>query len=435
MTTDPNPFARLRALLADLEPPPGLAPIALSLGETRLPQPPIDAAALADPQVWTRYPPLGGTAALRTALTQWLHRRFGVPPAAIGTRLEVEPSPGSKQAVSVALQLALGPAGAGAVVLPDPGYPAYAQAARVAGAEISVYDVGGPDPGDEQILAAIRAAVERAGPRVAAIVLCQPGSPRGEALTRAGLRALAALAADRQALLIVDECYLDLAQERDVPGLLEVLDDGRPGAGRFLVLHTLSKRSGAPGLRSGFVVGDLDTVAAYARHNRQCGVSTPAAVCAVAAGLWDDDEHVRLARAALLANWRAADAFLGDRPEYRRPAAGMFLWLPVPDDEAAARHLWQHQALTVMPGRYLARPAPGSSSPGAGHLRIALVHPLELTRTALERLQTCLIHCFFTSCGGAIECGRLREETPRPAAPIPSFVESRSPAVRLLTGG
>jgi aspartate/methionine/tyrosine aminotransferase len=404
VTTFRSAFSRLRELLDALDPAPGLEPVELHLGDYRGATPAAPFDALGDIPEWCRYPPLEGTAAQRAAYLGWLERRFGVTPSPAGGTIAVEPTPGSKQAVAAAIMLAVeaararpgAPASTGTprVILPNPFYPTYLAATAAAGAQPVFYSVGGPTSADPAGPSApepaaaddVAAALERAGERAAAVVLCNPGNPRGEILSVATLREIWRLATAAGAALIVDECYTDLGTRATPSGFLTVAAADARAGGPFLVLHSLSKRSGAPGLRSGFVAGDASAVAQYADFNRSCGVSSPLPVCAAAAALWSDDSHVERRREALARVWDLADEILGDRAAYRRAEAGFFLWLPVADDEEAARSLWRDAALRVMPGRYLAV-EDGGVNPGAGHLRIALVHEEKVMARVLERLR------------------------------------------------
>ncbi|HEV2377248.1 MAG TPA: aminotransferase class I/II-fold pyridoxal phosphate-dependent enzyme [Streptosporangiaceae bacterium] len=389
MTVPESPFDRLRDLLRDAVPPAGLEPIALHLGEPRLSRPPLDSSSLADPQGWSRYPPLGGTAALRSAYTGWLERRFAIGASLRDGRVAVEPTPGTKQAVSVAIMQAVLAAGghgspvAPAVVMPNPAYPSYYAATIAARARPVFYGAGNVDH-----VAEVAAAVRAAGPPVAAVVVCNPGNPQGDIIGPGGLRAIGEVARSAGAVLLADECYTDLSVSGEVPGYLPVAAQDRAAGQSFLVLHSLSKRSGAPGLRSGFMAGDPALVGGYATYNRACGVSVPGPVCAAAAALWADDFHVSQLRSALTRNWEVADSLLAGVPGYRRPGAGFFCWLPVADDERSAHQLWQRHAVSVMPGRYLAAEDATGANPGAGYLRIALVHDEDTTREALTRLRT-----------------------------------------------
>jgi aspartate/methionine/tyrosine aminotransferase len=378
-TPAPSAFDRLRALLAGIPAPSGVTTIPLHLGEARLVTPPVDGRLLGDVDGWTRYPPLGGTPELRAAYTGWLERRFGphLRAAVDEGSLAIEPTPGTKQAVTAAITLTVH-SRAPAVVLPNPFYPTYHAAVEAAGGRAILY---GHAPEIPAAVAAHRG--------VAAVVVCSPGNPRGETHTPATVRAISAAARAAGTLLVVDECYIDLVHAASAQD--GFLTSGTASeTGRFLVLHTLSKRSGMPGLRSGFVIGDPVSVAAYANHNRTCGVSQAAPVCAVATRLWADDAHVAQLRSAVSANWDTADELLGDLPGYRRAEAGFFLWFPVPDDEEAAGRLWREEAVTVMPGRYLGTATDCGTNPGAGHLRIALVHPRDRTREALTRVRRVL---------------------------------------------
>ncbi len=380
-------FARLRALTRDTAPPPGLPPILLHLGEQQLAVPEAILGEIGAGAPWSRYPTLGGDAALRSAYAGWLDRRFHAGGALAAGRIACEPTPGSKQAVAVAVLLAearareADPARRPVIVMPNPFYPTYLAATRAAGARAAFYD-----PSADDVVQAVAAAAAD-GP-VAAVILCSPASPSGALVEPRRQRALAGLAHRLGALLIVDECYVDLGLGADIPGFAELLAEGVEG--RALVLHTLSKRSGAPGLRSGFAVGDPESVAAYAAYNRSCGVSLPQPVAAVSAALWRDDDHVAALRAALGEAWAVADEALCRHPGYGRPASGFFLWLPAEDDEATALALWRSAGLLVMPGRYLGVEGPDGRHPGRGHLRIALVHRPAVLREALTRLTRAL---------------------------------------------
>jgi aspartate/methionine/tyrosine aminotransferase len=73
-----------------------------------------------------------------------------------------------------------------------------------------------------------------------------------------------------------------------------------------------------------------------------------------------------------LAKFALAEGILGAIPGVTIPQAGFFLWLPVPDGEAAALRLWREAGVRVLPGAYLAREVAGLN-PGQGYIRVALV--------------------------------------------------------------
>ena len=104
-----------------------------------------------------------------------------------------------------------------------------------------------------------------------------------------------------------------------------------------------------------------------------------------AAALWSDEKHVIENRAQYAAKYQIADELLKGRYQYYRPQGGFYLWLHVGDGEKAARDLWSTAGIRVIPGEYLAREIDGQH-PGAGYIRVALVHDEATTYEALTRL-------------------------------------------------
>ena len=136
-----------------------------------------------------------------------------------------------------------------------------------------------------------------------------------------------------------------------------------------VVFHSLSKRSSAAGLRSGFVAGDADLLARLLRLRAYASPVQPLPLLAAATALWQDEAHVEDNRARYRAKFDTAQRRLGNRFGFYRPAGGFFLWLDVGDGEAACRRLWREGGIRVLPGGYLSvgdarrrTPAPPTSA-------------------------------------------------------------------------
>ena len=156
-----------------------------------------------------------------------------------------------------------------------------------------------------------------------------------------------------------------------------------------MVFQSLSKRSGLPGLRSGFVAGDPDFIDAFGRFRNVACPQVPLPIQHVSAAAWADEAHVEAGRALYRANFAAADAILEGRYGYRRPAGSFFLWLNLADfggGEGAATTLWKGCGVKVLPGAYLTQAQPGGGNPGQDFVRVALVHDANTTREALARM-------------------------------------------------
>ncbi|WP_207455622.1 aminotransferase class I/II-fold pyridoxal phosphate-dependent enzyme [Azospirillum sp. SYSU D00513] len=375
------PFTRLANLLKDVRPRANVAPIMLSVGEPQH-QPPalLDEQLRANLHLWGKYPPVAGTPDFRAAVGDWLTRRYGLPAGLFDAERSVLPLSGTREGLYLLAGTAVPERKAGrqpAVLMPNPFYAPYEGAALLAGAE----PVFLPATRATGFLPDLDALEPELLERTALFYLCTPANPQGAAANAAYIRRAIGLARRHGFVLAMDECYAEIYFDRPPVGALEVaasmLDTGegdpaRPWA-NILVFHSLSKRSSAAGLRSGFVAGDPELIALFSRVRSYSNAGMPLPVVAASAAMWRDEAHVEENRRAYRAKFEAAEAEIGGRYGYRRPDGGFFLWLEVGDGEEAARRLWAEGAIRVLPGAYLTHPVPGQENPGAAFIRVALV--------------------------------------------------------------
>jgi aspartate/methionine/tyrosine aminotransferase len=389
-TLNDYPFRRLEGLLAPLEPARGRAPVDLSIGQPMHPLPALLSETLhAHAHLWGRYPPVLGTPAFREAVCAWLTRRYALPADALDVSRHVLPVAGTKEALFLIAQAVVPERKAGrrpAVLMPNPFYNVYLGGAVFAGAEPVLLSVAA----DGRYLPALERLAPDLLERTAAFYLCSPANPQGTAADLAYLQRALGLARQYGFLLIVDECYSELYGAEPPPGALAaaLAIDGR--LDNLLVCNSLSKRSSAAGLRSGFVAGDPAVIAGFTRLRSYAAAVQPLPVLAAATTLWQDEGHVVVNRSLYSEKFDLADRLLAGRLGYYRPDGGFFLWLEVGDGEAAAARLWAEAALKVLPGGYLGRPDQAGVNPGRDAIRVALVHDLATTEAALVDLVACL---------------------------------------------
>ncbi|MGH6865922.1 MAG: aminotransferase class I/II-fold pyridoxal phosphate-dependent enzyme [Methyloceanibacter sp.] len=222
-----------------------------------------------------------------------------------------------------------------------------------------------------------------------ALYLCSPSNPEGAVAVKEYLARAVALARRYDFLLFADECYSEIHGDLPPPGALETAYAENGSIANVVAFQSLSKRSGLPGLRSGFVTGDQDFIGAFGRFRNVACPQVPLPIQHVSAAAWADEEHVEVARALYRANFAVADAILAGRYAYRRPAGSFFLWLNMADfggGEAAATTLWKGCGVRVLPGGYLTHVQPDGTNPGKDYIRVALVRDAETTREALTRM-------------------------------------------------
>lgn len=377
------PFRRLAALLAH-EPVPSAVAWDLSIGEPKHAPPAILAETVAaHASSWNRYPPVQGTPEFRRAVGSWLARRFALPAQALDPDRHVVPLAGTKEGLYLLASLMV-PAATGdppsAVLMPDPVYSVYYGAAVMAGAEPVLL----PTSAATGFLPDLEALPAALLDRTAIFYLCSPSNPQGAVADLGYLRRAVRLARRHGFLLAVDECYSELWDLTAPPGALQAAWEEDGSFAQVVVLHSLSKRSSAPGLRSGFIAGDPKVLARLVRLRAYASPVQPLPLMAAATVLWQDEAHVEANRELYRAKFDRAERRLGRRFGFYRPAGGFFLWLDVGDGEAACRRLWSQAGIKVLPGGYLSPAA--TANPGHAYIRVALVDEVEKVDAALEAL-------------------------------------------------
>ena len=377
-----HPFTRLNALLDGIK--PGGPVMALSVGEPQG-QPPALVAEILEREKkdWSRYPLTVGSPDFRSAVGDWLNRRFHLPAGLFDRDLDILPAAGSKEALFHAALAAVpewdGSGPRPAVVMPNPFYHVYAGSAAVAGAEplfLPANRQNGFLPEPDLIPAKDLA-------RVAMAYICSPSNPQGAVASRDYLARWVAHARRHNYTLVIDECYAEIYRGEAPAGVLEVADGKLDN---ILSIHSLSKRSSAPGLRSGFVVGERRLIKRMLQICNYGGAAISFPALAASAALWRDEAHVELNRERYRTCFAIAERILGNRLGFYPPRGGFFLWLDVGDGEAAAKKLWTEAGIKVLPGGYMARPDASGVNPGQPYIRVALVHEPAEVEAALNRL-------------------------------------------------
>jgi aspartate/methionine/tyrosine aminotransferase len=384
------PFTRLAGLLGKLAPRAGSPVLNLAVGEPQAPPPAVVAEILARHAAdWGKYPPVAGTLEFRNAAAAWLGRRYGLPPNAVDPDKAILPVQGTREALFQIAAVATGDddAGRSAVIVPNPSYATYKAAGRLAGAET----VALSSRRENRFLPDLDEPQPSLLDRTRLLYLHSPSNPEGAVADPAYLKRAVALARRYDLILAVDECYAEIWDRSPPPGTLEAAVALGPAEGddpfaNVVVFHSLSKRSNAAGLRSGFVAGDRRVIALMQRLRTYASSAPPLPILAASAALWSDEVHARDIRDSYRARLDMAERALAGTAGFYRPEGGFFLWLDVGDGEAAARRLWQEAAIRVLPGAYLGETDRNGVNPGHGFIRMALVHEPATLGPALHRI-------------------------------------------------
>ncbi len=385
-----SPFPRLRELLEHEK--PGASPIDMTIGEPRHGVPRIAADIIAERwESFAKYPPIGGIPELRNAIAVWLTRRFQLEPGCIDPERHILPLCGTREGLISALTIAVALTGRSrpAALMPNPFYQAYYAAALTAGCE----PVMAAATADTGFLPDLAALDPKALDRTAAFYLASPANPQGVVASPEYLEELIGLARRHGFYVFSDECYSEIYQKAPPPSALEVAAR-MGGLDHVLAFNSLSKRSNAPGLRSGFIAGDGVFLKEYLQYRNVASPQIPVPIQYASAALWAEEEHAGESRRLYREKFALASRTLGAMPGYYEPAGGFFLWLDLSNlggGERAATTIWKGCGVKILPGAYLAQPDASGVNPARDYARLALVDPLEKTREALDRLASILL--------------------------------------------
>lgn len=386
-----SPFRRLDELLAGTAPNPQLPLISMSVGEPQDAPPALLAEVVAaNANLWNRYPPAVGTPEFRRSVQGYLERRYPGTRGRIDPDVQIAPVTSTREGLFLAASIATSPSRAAPLALmQNPFYQTYHVAAIMAGAEPRyLHHSGFPD-----FAVDLRELDVATLSRTSILYLCSPSNPDGHVVPPAEMRRAIEAARRHNFLVVFDECYAELYDDAPPQGALDVLaaiDSSERWLDNALVLHSLSKRSSAAGMRSGFAAGPRDVIAALNLVRLTGTACTPLPLLAAATALWAEDSHVEAMRGRLRRRKDTADRLLGGFAGYYRPPCGFFLWIRADDGVALARRLWRDFALKVLPGAFLTRPREDGHNDGQAFIRIALVHDPETTRDGLTRLAQAL---------------------------------------------
>ena len=382
----PYPFERLARLKADVMPPSDRDHIALSIGEPRQPTP----ALITDEVIshlhgLSSYPTTRGTPALRESVAAWLCTRFRLAAGSIDPERHILPVNGTREALFAFAQAMLDGSKTPRVLMPNPFYQIYEGAALLAGGQPWYV----PCDTDSEFLPDFDTVPAEVWEQTQLVYLCSPGNPTGAVMDNAALQRLLERADHYDFILAADECYSEIYADESRPpaGLLQAAAAaGRTDYRRCMVFHSLSKRSNAPGLRSGFVAGDADLIERFFLYRTYHGCAMPLPTQAASIRAWADEAHVRANRDSYREKFAAVLDILPPSLNAVRPQGGFYLWPETPiDDEQFARDLYAQQNVTVLPGSYLSREANGAN-PGHKRVRMALVAPLDECIDAARRI-------------------------------------------------
>ena len=369
MNFETYPFEKLNTLLQDITPNSEYDALSLTIGEPQFSTPTFILDALNEHALLlNKYPKTAGEAVLRDAMLTYNKERFGLT---LDNR-QIIPTFGTREVLFNFPQFLLHDIDNPVMVFPNPFYQIYEGAAKACRAEVIYLNLNASNHFQPEV-------DEEALSKANFVILNSPNNPTSSVMLMDDLKKWVELALKHDFVLLNDECYADLYLGEPLPSLLNAsIEVGNVAFKNILVINSISKRSSAPGLRSGFIAGDAQILKAYMVYRTYVGCASPLPLQHAAAVAWADQEHVAVFREKYKKNFEVAKEVLG----INAPKATFYIWLKVDDEIAFTTRLYKEYNLKVIPGSYL-----GREGEGQGYVRLALVYEEDKTREALERIR------------------------------------------------
>jgi len=365
------PFEKLNILLESIQPNSDYKPLTLTIGEPQFQTPLfIQEEFKKSSNLLNKYPKSSGEPQLKEAIRGFLKRRFEI-------QLEDEqivPTFGTREVLFNFPQYLLYDIKDPVMAFTNPFYQIYEGAAIASRAKVLYLDLVKERDFKPSI-------DEEALKRCNLVILNFPNNPTASTMDIEELSEWVKLALKYDFVLLNDECYSEIyfCEEKRPPSLLQASKRvGNDDFKNILIINSLSKRSSAPGLRSGFIAGDKEILKGYKRYRTFVGCASPLPLQYAAAAAWSDEEHVKEARQKYKKNFNLASQIL----DVKIPEATFYIWLEVDDDIEFTKRVYKEKNLKVLPGSYL-----GRGEIAKRYVRIALVENEENVKEALVRIK------------------------------------------------
>ena len=365
------PFEKLNNLLQDIVPNSSYEEVSLTIGEPQFLTPTfIQDQFCNSSALLNKYPKSSGEDYLKQAQINFVKKRFNVDISLS----QIIPTFGTREVLFNFPQFLLFDKKDPTIAFPNPFYQIYEGAAIASRANIIHMDL----TKENNFLASLD---QEDLAKVDLVILNYPNNPTSASVDMDTLIWWVQKALEFDFVLINDECYSELYfdnQNKPISLLEACIKTNNNSFKNCLVLNSISKRSSAPGLRSGFIAGDNNILKEYLKYRTYVGCALPLPLQKTAAIAWDDEQHVEKFRNFYKENFILAKEILN----IDTPNATFYIWLEVEDELIFTKALYKEYNIKVLPGSFL-----GRNGIGKGYVRIALVQEPSKTKITLQRVR------------------------------------------------
>jgi len=313
-----------------------------------------------------------GTPILRQAISNWYNKWFAVQ---LNADTEILPLIGSKEGIMHICMTYLNVGDS--VLIPNPGYPTYRSAAKIAGANVVEYSLVKEKnwfPDFEEI-------EKNDLSNTKLMFVNYPQMPTGQLPTKEMFEQLVAFATKHSILLVHDNPYSFILNNQPM-SLLSV-----PGSKEVAIeLNSLSKSHNMAGWRIGMLVGNETRINEVLRFksNMDSGMFLPVQLAAAKALELGQDWHDEVNQVYRARRERVFELLQLLKCEFDNKQAGMFVWASIPsiykDGYELSDQVLNQANVFITPGGIF-------GSAGNHYVRVSLCSTEEKIEEAIQRVK------------------------------------------------
>ena len=326
----------------------------------------------------SQYPSVSGKRELREAISNWFFKRFN---KRLNPDTEIIPSNGSKEAIFHFPLVFINPEeDKKKVIFGTPAYPVYERG--------TLFANGIPYPvklkEENRFLLRLDKLPKSLLEETKIVWINYPHNPTGVNAPSSYFKEIYSICREYDIILCSDECYTEIYFEEDKKphSALEF------GYENLVVFHSLSKRSGLTGYRTGFIAGDKNIISEYKKYRASFGVATPNFIQDAATVAWSDEKHTKERREIFK---RKRDLFVNFLNkiglEYLYPETTFYIWIKSPRGISAkdyVKHLLKYGIVASVGENFCSNSEIKENRCYSDYFRIALVPTLEECKEAIK---------------------------------------------------
>jgi len=267
------------------------------------------------------------------------------------------------------------------VLVPNPGYPTYRSAVKLAGGECVDYDLKEAHQYEPDFVEIEKLLSGRKSEKVKLMFVNYPQMPTGQLPTEELFRKIVAFAKKHSILVIHDNPYSFILNE-DPKSILAI-----EGAKEVVIeLNSLSKSHNMAGWRLGLMIGSAQRIEEVLRFksNMDSGMFLPMQLAAAKALTLGKDWHDEVNAVYRSRRDKVFELLELLKCSFSKNQAGMFVWAKIPsgqkDGFALSDEVLYQANVFITPGGIF-------GSAGNNYVRISLCSPVEKFEDAIKRIK------------------------------------------------